>query len=98
MEEILGLDLPHFSTEDQKKLKNGADFIGINHYTSYYAKDCLHSFCEPGQGSSKIEGFTFWTPTKEETSIGEPVSNSERFSSPRCGINIRRNNLFFILM
>ncbi|XP_008441244.2 beta-glucosidase 47 [Cucumis melo] len=86
MEEILGLDLPHFSTEDQKKLKNGADFIGINHYTSYYAKDCLHSFCEPGQGSSKIEGFTFWTPTKEETSIGEPTEISWIYVYPQ-GMN-----------
>ncbi|KAG6573201.1 Beta-glucosidase 47, partial [Cucurbita argyrosperma subsp. sororia] len=57
MEEILGFDLPRFSTEDQKKLKNGADFIGINHYTSFYVKDCLYSVCEPKWGSSKIEGY-----------------------------------------
>lgn len=73
----MGPDLPSFSTKDQKKLKNGTDFIGINHYTSFYIKDCLFSACEPGQGSSKIEGFALLTQMKEEISIGEAVSNSE---------------------
>lgn len=82
MEEILGLDLPRFSTRDQKKLKNGVDFIGINHYTSFYVKDCLYSACEPGWGSSKMEGFAFCTPMKEGVLIGEPVSNFEMFQHP----------------
>ena len=92
MEEILGFDLPRFSTEDQKKLKNGADFIGINHYTSFYVKDCLYSTCEPKWGSSKIEGFALCTPMKEETSIGEPVSHFEMFLPPSTSIDIRQND------
>lgn len=86
MKEILGLDLPHFSTEDQKKLQNGADFIGINHYTSFYVKDCLYSSCKPGLGSSKIEGFAFWTPMKEEALIGEPTEISWIYVNPQ-GMN-----------
>ncbi|XP_022954963.1 beta-glucosidase 47-like isoform X3 [Cucurbita moschata] len=86
MEEILGFDLPRFSTEDQKKLKNGADFIGINHYTSFYVKDCLYSACEPKWGSSKIEGFALCTPMKEETSIGEPTEISWIYVYPQ-GMN-----------
>ena len=40
MHEILGADLPAFSKSDVEMLKkNGLDFIGINHYTSFYSKD-----------------------------------------------------------
>ncbi|KAI6704493.1 hypothetical protein NL676_007455 [Syzygium grande] len=49
MIEILGSILPEFSRSDQQKLKSGLDFIGINHYTSYYVQDCILSICEPGQ-------------------------------------------------
>ncbi|WCJ20259.1 beta glucosidase 46 [Euphorbia peplus] len=57
MVEILGSTLPEFSDNDQEKLKMGLDFIGINHYTTYYAKDCLYSYCEHGKGGSKSEGY-----------------------------------------
>ncbi|XP_059667984.1 beta-glucosidase 24-like [Cornus florida] len=32
-------DLPHFSKNEQKLLKNSCDFIGLNYYTAYYALD-----------------------------------------------------------
>ncbi|XWS19447.1 hypothetical protein CRYUN_Cryun31cG0016700 [Craigia yunnanensis] len=56
MQEILGSTLPVFSNHDQEKLKSGLDFIGVNHYTSFYIRDCIFSVCEQGPGSSKIEG------------------------------------------
>nr|GEW99220.1 beta glucosidase 46 [Tanacetum cinerariifolium] len=36
MKDILGSLLPEFSNDSLGKLKNGLDFIGINHYTSFY--------------------------------------------------------------
>ncbi|KAI3718743.1 hypothetical protein L6452_19625 [Arctium lappa] len=72
MKDILGSLLPDFSYDYLKKLKNGLlDFIGINHYTSFYAKDCLHSTCEQGPGVSKTEGYYLRTALKNNVLIGE---------------------------
>lgn len=75
MNEILGPDLLAFSTIDMERLKSGLDFIGINHYTSVFVKDCIFSACEPGRGSSKTEGFALKSPQINGISIGEPVWN-----------------------
>lgn len=75
MKDILGSDLPKFSRSDLKMLNGaGVDFIGINHYTTYYVQDCLssHSHCERnGAGNFKIDGFVEQTPLKNGTLIGE---------------------------
>ncbi|MCL7038229.1 hypothetical protein MKW94_011387, partial [Papaver nudicaule] len=57
MQDILGSSLPLFSENDKKKLQSGSDFIGINHYTSLYVKDCMFSSCPDGLGASRTEGF-----------------------------------------
>ncbi|CAL1372624.1 unnamed protein product [Linum trigynum] len=57
MARILGSTLPEFSSKDMERLKQGLDFLGINHYTSYYVKDCMYSACEPGLGTTRSEGF-----------------------------------------
>ncbi|XP_050371028.1 beta-glucosidase 47 isoform X2 [Argentina anserina] len=74
MHELLGDDLPVFSKFDREILKTGLDFIGINHYTSFYAKDCMFSPCEPGKGASRIEGYALRTALKDGVYIGEPTS------------------------
>uniref|UniRef100_A0A803NZT3 Sugar phosphate transporter domain-containing protein n=1 Tax=Cannabis sativa TaxID=3483 RepID=A0A803NZT3_CANSA len=71
MREILGLDLPVFSKYEMEKLKKGIDFIGVNHYTSFYIKDCKYSECETGPGNSKTEGFALRTPQKYGSFIGQ---------------------------
>ncbi|KAG2238752.1 hypothetical protein Bca4012_023437 [Brassica carinata] len=73
MQNILGQDLPAFTKDDLKSSKNGLDFIGINQYTSRYAKDCLHSTCEPGKGGSRAEGFVHSNALKDGLAIGEPT-------------------------
>jgi beta-glucosidase len=73
MREILGDDLPEFTKDDLKSSKNALDFIGINQYTSRYAKDCLHSVCEPGKGGSRAEGFVYANALKDGLRLGEPV-------------------------
>ncbi|XP_013595838.1 PREDICTED: beta-glucosidase 47-like isoform X2 [Brassica oleracea var. oleracea] len=71
MKDILGEDLPEFTKDDLKSSKNGLDFIGINQYTSRYAKDCLHTACEPGQGGSRAEGFVYSNALKTGLPLGE---------------------------
>lgn len=45
MRQILGSRLPTFTSEERLKLQNKLDFIGINHYTTVYVKDCMYSPC-----------------------------------------------------
>ncbi|KAJ6363991.1 hypothetical protein OIU76_029015 [Salix suchowensis] len=73
MSKILGSNLPRFSRDDKEKLKNGLDFIGINHYTSEYVQDCIFSICEPGTGASWTEGLARRSQEKDGVPIGIPT-------------------------
>lgn len=72
---ILGSTLPEFSSNNKETLKQCLDFIGINHYTSYYVQDCIFTECEPGMGGSKTEGFYQQGSLKNGVPIGESVRN-----------------------
>ncbi|KAJ0082214.1 hypothetical protein Patl1_11080 [Pistacia atlantica] len=74
MKTILGTILPEFSSKDKEKLRMGLDFIGINHYTSYYIRDCISSVCEPGWGATKTEGFCRRSNQRNGVPIGESTS------------------------
>ncbi|KAH9748138.1 Beta-glucosidase 47 [Citrus sinensis] len=71
MYEILGSSLPSFSKNDLEKLKNGLDFIGINHYTSFYVKDCIFS------------GSILRTAKRNGVLIGEPTDVDWLFVYPQ---------------
>lgn len=71
MRRILGHRLPKFSPEESDKLKHGLDFIGVNHYTVLYAKDCIYSPCDHGGHLS--EGFVQLTGERDGVPIGERV-------------------------
>ncbi|TVU15267.1 hypothetical protein EJB05_38778 [Eragrostis curvula] len=45
MRKILQSKLPTFTLEEKKLLQYKADFIGLNHYTAIFAKDCISSPC-----------------------------------------------------
>ncbi|KAJ4800530.1 Beta-glucosidase 18 [Rhynchospora pubera] len=45
MRQMLGPNLPTFTPEEKTLLKEKLNFIGINQYTTTYAKDCIHSTC-----------------------------------------------------
>nr|XP_004486131.2 beta-glucosidase 47 [Cicer arietinum] len=83
MHDILGPDLLPFSKYDLEKLKSGLDFVGINHYTSYYVKDCIFSTCEQGKGSSKTEGFALTSPQMNGLNIGEPTALAWLYVHPQ---------------
>ncbi|XP_044967161.1 probable inactive beta-glucosidase 14 isoform X2 [Hordeum vulgare subsp. vulgare] len=47
MRKILGPTLPEFTSKQKKKLHaTKLDFIGLNHYSTWYLKDCIFSPCE----------------------------------------------------
>lgn len=75
MVNLLGSALPKFSIKEMKNLKRyKSDFLGINHYTSYFIQDCLISACNSGDGASRSEGFALKLIQKGNISVGEVVS------------------------
>ncbi|KAI0499755.1 hypothetical protein KFK09_017963 [Dendrobium nobile] len=80
MLQILGSRLPKFSIEDRKKLQTKLDFIGVNHYSSLYAKDCLFSPCD--SETSEGNGFADRTGEKDGHSIGAKTAISNFYVVP----------------
>lgn len=79
MKHYHGSELPTFSPEERLLLKDSIDFIGINHYGTLYAKDCIHSNshcndsgCMPGCDHS-IRGFICTTGEHDGVFIGDRV-------------------------
>ncbi|MED6211010.1 Beta-glucosidase 46 [Stylosanthes scabra] len=71
MEMILGPILPRFSRMEREKLKRGVDFIGVNHYSSYYVQDCSSPACLDQPGTSRTEGLYRETAERNGVPIGE---------------------------
>lgn len=72
MRECPGLELPRFSHNEKQLLRGSIDFIGFNHYSTLYVKDCIHSACPLG-GDHAIRGFLITTGYRDGVPIGEPV-------------------------
>ncbi|XP_076925517.1 beta-glucosidase 18-like, partial [Bidens hawaiensis] len=71
MQKYLGNQLPQFSSAERKFITNSIDFIGVNHYSTTYAKDCLYSSCSETANRS-ISGFLDTTNERDGVQIGEP--------------------------
>ncbi|KAK1687039.1 hypothetical protein QYE76_047887 [Lolium multiflorum] len=57
MRKILGPNLPEFTLKQREKLRvTKLDFIGLNHYSTWYVKDCIFSSCEldPTVGDARV--------------------------------------------
>ncbi|KAL2931525.1 Beta-glucosidase 47 [Bienertia sinuspersici] len=65
MRKILGRNLPRFTKNEKKILIKALDFIGVNHYTSFYAQDCIFSSCKLGGGVTWTEGLYLRTPLEQ---------------------------------
>lgn len=57
MRKYLGNDLPKFSKDEVEMVKGSLDFLGINHYTSFYAIDCFHSTDCTASDNRPIKGY-----------------------------------------
>ncbi|XP_024966823.1 beta-glucosidase 18-like [Cynara cardunculus var. scolymus] len=82
MRECHGSELPRFSPEEKNLMKNSIDFIGINHYSAIYAKDCTNSSCLNGCDRA-IKAFVEITGERDGQLIGEPTSMPRFFVVPR---------------
>lgn len=74
MRKILGPNLPEFTLKQKKKLQaTKLDFIGLNHYTTLYLKDCIFSPCEvdPIDGDARVVSSA---TGRDGVLIGEPVN------------------------
>ncbi|KAL0283982.1 UNVERIFIED_CONTAM: Beta-glucosidase 18 [Sesamum angustifolium] len=89
MKRMHGSELPRFSLEERELLRDSLDFIGINHYGTLYAKDCIHSSCSCNDpsctqgGDRPIRGFVDTTGVRNGVTIGEPTGMSRFFVVPR---------------
>ncbi|KAK4387050.1 Beta-glucosidase 18 [Sesamum angolense] len=89
MKRYHGSELPSFSSEERELLRDSIDFMGINHYGTLYAKDCIHSHCICNDsvytlGSDRlIRGFVYTTGERNGFPIGEPTGMSQFFVVPR---------------
>ncbi|XP_010245330.1 PREDICTED: beta-glucosidase 18-like [Nelumbo nucifera] len=81
MRHHLGARLPKFSVEESKTLNGSIDFIGINHYSSLYAKDCINSPCPTGESHAFL-GFVYTTGFRDGVAIGEPTPMPRFFIVP----------------
>ncbi|XP_060964262.1 beta-glucosidase 18 isoform X2 [Cannabis sativa] len=87
MRECIGLKLPKISTEEKKILKGSIDFIGLNYYSTFYAKDCIHTPCSP-KSQHPIKGFVETSVLRDGIPIGQPTGMESFFVVPRGMENI----------
>jgi hypothetical protein len=71
MREMLSSDLPEFTPAEKRLLQNKVDFIGVNHYTAIYAKDCISSPCD--LNTYEGNALVFATGERDGVQIGESV-------------------------
>ncbi|XP_074572509.1 beta-glucosidase 18-like [Curcuma longa] len=79
MRQILGSRLPKFSGSDKRKLQSKLDFIGINHYSSLYAKDCRRCGSVGAQGDALV----LTTGERNGVTIGKKTAMEDFFVVPR---------------
>ncbi|KAI5014194.1 hypothetical protein ZWY2020_055584 [Hordeum vulgare] len=72
MREMLSSNLPTFTSEEKRLLKSKADFIGVNHYTAIYAKDCIASPCniKSYEGNALVQA----VGERDGVAIGRPTA------------------------
>ncbi|KAK3037919.1 hypothetical protein RJ639_031810 [Escallonia herrerae] len=77
-----GSELPQFSLEEAEIIKGSIDFIGVNHYSTLYVKDCKRCNCTLG-GDRSIRGFVYSTGERDGVPIGEATGMPRFFVVPR---------------
>ncbi|GLJ16455.1 hypothetical protein SUGI_0280010 [Cryptomeria japonica] len=80
MRQMLGQRLPTFSRQMQEKLRGSYDFIGLNHYSTLYARDCLFSHCL--KITSYPDCLVYITGERDGIPIGEPTGMDGNFVVP----------------
>ncbi|KAJ9551547.1 hypothetical protein OSB04_015592 [Centaurea solstitialis] len=82
MRQYLGNQLPRFSNAERKFMANSIDYIAVNHYSTAYVKDCIHSTCSLA-ANRPINGFLDVTRERDGVPIGGPTGISTLPLVPR---------------
>ncbi|PWZ04708.1 putative inactive beta-glucosidase 14 [Zea mays] len=80
MRQILGPNLPKFTEGEKKLLKNQIDFIGVNHYQTFYVKDCIYSLCDMNAYPS--EALVSMSTERNGIPIGKPTPVANTYVVP----------------
>ncbi|KZV23212.1 beta-glucosidase 18-like [Dorcoceras hygrometricum] len=84
-----GNELPKFSSDEKALLRDSVDFIGINHYSTFYVKDCIYSSCFCNDSSCTkgndrpLRGFVSTVAERNGIPIGEPTGMIRFFVVPK---------------
>ncbi|XP_071730161.1 probable inactive beta-glucosidase 14 [Rutidosis leptorrhynchoides] len=97
IQKYVGSELPSFSLEEKNFMKSSIDFIGLNHYSTIYVKDCTNSSCS-ATANRAITGFVDTVGERDGVPIGELTGAEKSYVVPRgmdeivSLIKIRYNN------
>ena len=92
MRQILGPNLPKFTEGEKQLLRNKIDFIGINHYDTFYVKDCIYSPCD-------LDLYTVEALVSESTERnGIPIGKSVKVGTVHCIILFNKNPISKLIL
>ncbi|GMI87428.1 beta glucosidase 40 [Hibiscus trionum] len=79
----VGSRLPRFTTAESALLKGSLDFVGINHYTTFYARENKTNLIGNLLHDTVADSGTFTSPFKNGKSIGEKANSIWIYVVPR---------------
>jgi len=92
MHKILGPNLPKFTEGEKQLLKKQIDFIGVNHYETYYVKDCIYSQCD-------LDLYTCVALVSESSERnGMPIGKLVKVDTVHCIILFNKNPISKLIL
>lgn len=82
MREVVGSRLPVFTLEEMNNLNGSLDFIGLNHYTTLYVKDCMLSSCS-SIDTTLGDAMVYTTGERDGNLIGDATAMDAFYVVPR---------------
>eukprot|EP00253_Pinus_taeda_P001013 PITA_01013 len=82
MRERVGNRLPLFSSEESNRVKGSLDFVGINHYTTYYARNNKTDLTSVLLNDTLSDSGVVTLPFKNGRAIGDKASSAWLYIVP----------------
>ncbi|KAK6242662.1 hypothetical protein SCA6_008051 [Theobroma cacao] len=83
MRSRVGSQLPNFTKSESALLKGSFDFIGINHYTTYYARENATNSLDDLLNDSVTDADAYTIPFKDGKPIGDKANSIWLYIVPR---------------